>query len=144
MRASVIGFAILAASCTSFKPVAIHSGDVCDRCRRVITNVALAGEIVDTNGMASRFRTPGCMATYLKEHPERANAIYVTDYATGKMIPARSARFVRIIVDNGTLERDYAAFESAPQAAAFAIARKSESVDWSFVLMSVPDRVASN
>lgn len=144
MRACLIGFAILAASCTSVKPIALHSGDVCDRCRRVITNVTLAGEVVNANGMASRFRTAGCMATYLKEHPEQTGTVYVTDYTTRELIRAESATFVRIIIDDRTFERDFAAFASKQEAAAFASERKTKPVDWAFVLMSVPERLVGN
>jgi hypothetical protein len=145
MRAFLLSLAVLAVSCsTAVNPVAIRSGDVCDRCRRLIAEPRLAGEIVQPNGMAARFRTAACMATYLKDRPQTAGTIYVTDYSTGKLISTKTATFVPMVIDDLTRERDYAAFESATEAAAFARQRSAQPVDWSFVVASVADRVVGN
>ena len=62
----VLGLATLVvASCTTVAPVRVSAGEQCFRCRRTIVDARLAGETIDSSGFVSKFRAPGCMATYL-------------------------------------------------------------------------------
>jgi copper chaperone NosL len=124
----------LAAACSPIRPVAVHAGDVCFRCHRTITDTRIAAELVDENSRAYSFKTAGCLAKYLVENPGDDRIVFVTDYATGKMVRASSALFVRGVVDDRTGEVDFYAFRSRDAALAFADERKSSVVDWLVVM----------
>lgn len=126
--------ALLTISCSSVKPVQVSAGDTCYRCRRVILETRLAGEMVDPNGLAYKFRSPGCMAKYLAEHPNETGALFVTDWSSGHMIEPTRAIFVPTIIDENSMERDYRAFLKKADADAFASQVKATAVDWKTVL----------
>ena len=77
----------LAVSCQR-APESIAEGEICHRCRRVITEDRLAGEIL-TPDVPLKYKAPLCMARFVVSTPlsERAR-VFVTDFATGAMIPA--------------------------------------------------------
>lgn len=128
-----LAFALLVAGCASVKPVPISAADLCFRCQRPIVETRLAGEVINSNGIAMKFRTVQCMATFLAERPQPVRVIYVTDYLTGKPIRAGSATFVRTVIDERTGERDYMAFSRVQDALAHA-KRGARPVDWSTIL----------
>jgi hypothetical protein len=125
--------ALLALSCSSVWPVAIHSGDQCFRCRRPIVERATAAELMD-GSFASKFRAPGCMAKYLVAHPEETGATFVTDYATGKWIRPDRALFVPVVVNRATGESDYHAFVDKAAADAAAAESHTIPIDWNTVM----------
>ena len=125
--------ALLTLSCSSVRPVAIHDGDQCFRCRRPIIEKATAGELMDGN-LASKFRAPGCMAKYLVSHPDETGTIFVTDYATGKWVSPDTALFVPIVVDRNTGESDYHAFARKADADAAAAELHTAPIGWKAVL----------
>ncbi len=125
--------ALLTVSCSSVRPVAIHDGDQCFRCRRPIIEKAMAAELMDGN-LASKFRAPGCIAKYLADHPKETGTIFVTDFATGKWVSPDTALFVPIVMDRNTGESDYHAFASKADAAAAAADAHAAPIDWKTVL----------
>ncbi|MBI3492104.1 MAG: hypothetical protein HY047_10030 [Acidobacteria bacterium] len=127
--------AIVAVSCGSLQPVAVHTGDQCFRCRRTITEPKLAGEIIDGT-FVSKFRTTGCMATYLADHPAESGTVFVTDYASGRMMRPDAAFFVPILLNRDTGERDYRAYQSRTDADAAAFEAHSVPVAWRAVLVA--------
>lgn len=126
--------ALLVVACSSVKPVQVSAGDTCYRCRRVILETRLAGEMVDPNGLAYKFRAPGCMAKYLAEHPQETGTLFVTDWSTGHMIDPARATFVSFIMEENSMERDYRAYLKKADADAFAAQVKTTAVDWKTVL----------
>lgn len=128
---AILGITLVA--CSSAHPIPIRAGDVCLRCNRVITEPRLGAQLLASNGTASVFRTPGCLAKYLQDHTPDGRSIYVTDYDTGEFIPVANAMFVRARIDEATGERDFYAFRSAAKAAKFAEDKYSGVVDWSMV-----------
>ncbi len=126
--------ALVAVSCSTVKPVQVSAGDTCYRCRRVILETRLAGEMVDLNGLAYKFRGAGCMAKYLAEHPNETGALFVTDFTSGHMIDPNRATFVSVIVDENSMERDYRAYLNKTEAEAFAAQVKTTAMDWNGVL----------
>ena len=126
--------ALLTVSCSSVRPVAIHDGDQCFRCRRPIVDRANAAELMDGNRFASKFRAPGCMAKYLASHPEETGTTFVTDYATGKWLRPERAVFVPVIVNRDTGESDYHAFLDKAAADVAAAEAHTAPVDWAAVL----------
>lgn len=126
--------ALLSVSCSSVKPVQVSAGDSCYRCRRVILETRLAGEMVDPNGLAYKFRAPGCMAKYVAEHPNEKGAMFVTDWTTGHMIDPERATFVPFIIEENSMERDYKAFLKKDEAEAFAKQQKATALDWKTVI----------
>ena len=136
-KLGVIGVAagaLLVLSCSSVRPVAIHAGDQCFRCRRPIIERAMAAELMDGNRFASKFRAPGCMAKYLVDHPEETGTTFVTDYATGKWIRPERALFVPVVLNRDTGETDYRAFLNKADADATAVELHTAPTDWTDVV----------
>jgi hypothetical protein len=129
----VVG-ALLTLSCSSVRPMAIHDGDQCFRCRRPIVEKAMAAEMLDGNRFASKFRTSGCMAKYLADHPGETGTTFVTDYATGKWVRPDRALFVPVLLNGDTGERDYRVYLQKADADAAAAEFHSVPVDWTTVL----------
>jgi hypothetical protein len=127
---SLAAVLLVTLSCSSIRPVPVSAGDICTRCGRSIDDVRLAGEVIDTGDTALKFKTAGCMAQYLKSHPEAVKAVFVTDYKTGRMIPAGKAVFVRATIDEVRGERDYLAFATMADAQPVAARNQSSVVDW--------------
>ncbi|MBI2221216.1 MAG: hypothetical protein HYU53_08400 [Acidobacteria bacterium] len=137
MRWLTVAAAILAVGCSAVKPLPITSGERCFRCGRPIDDVKLAGEMVDEGGHAYKFRTAGCMAKYLAEHPgEHYKGLFVTNHHTGKLIPADGATFVRVTLSTASPEKDYMAFGRAEDAGEVAKKEGSPAVRWDQVLAS--------
>ena len=126
--------ALGAMGCSSVKPVAINAGDLCYRCQRTIEQPKIAVELVDNTGQARKFKTPACLATFLKSNPTEKAHIYVTDYATGELFPVQTALFVRVKLAQGEkIERDFVAFKNVADATATAEKEMSKVVDWAAV-----------
>ena len=120
LYALVMGATLLA--CASVQPAKVELGDRCLRCRRPVSDLKLAGEIIDGLRAPRPFRTAGCMAKYVKANSDEAfTAIFVTDFNSGRMIPAGDAWFVpaTIPAEGKSVEADYYAFRSRADAKAF-------------------------
>jgi hypothetical protein len=137
MRFAVIAVLGLVVSACSTPPPPIHAGDVCFRCKRVISEPKLGVQLIATGGQISTFRTPGCLARYLKDHPSAAKEILVTDYPTGKLIPVSRALFVHAKIDGNTGERDYYAFAAVNDAVGRAKDVTGRVVDWAAVRSAI-------
>ena len=110
-------------------------GEACARCKRPIENIQVAGEQVAPNGLASKFRTIHCMATWIGQQSQPADGQYwVTDYQKGKWIRADRAAYVRVVINPNSMERDFIAFADAGAAAAAAASNQSTVVHWADVL----------
>jgi len=125
---------ILAVSCAGIRPVKIAEGDQCFRCKRVIADARLGAETIGSSGLVSKFKAPGCMATYLASHPPGDDSIWVTDYTTGKMIPPSRAKFVPVVVNRDTGERDFRAYLDTRQADVAAVDLHTAPTNWEGVL----------
>jgi hypothetical protein len=124
-------FLAIIIGCSSVTPVSIRAGDICDSCRRTIENVKIAAEIVPPPGhMPLKFRTVSCMARYLHEHTDTQGEVFVTDYATTRLIQARSAVFVKSEIDPNTKELDYFAFGDVRAAVEFGKKIGGTATDW--------------
>jgi hypothetical protein len=136
LYAFVIAAAVV--GCASIHPAPVQAGDRCLRCRRPIGELRLAGEIIDNMRAPFPFRTAGCMAKYVKANAGSYTAIFVTDYRTGRMLPASDAWFVPTEIpaaDGRRAEADYLAFGSRRDAEA---ARGSEPLlRWTQVVAEV-------
>jgi hypothetical protein len=132
-------------SCSSVTPVPIQAGDVCENCRRTIDNVKIATEIVPPPGrLPLKFRTVMCMARYIHEHGNQDGAVLVTDYETGRFIPARSAIFVKSEIDENTKALDYYAFGNVKSAVAFGKKTGGPTADWPSILQRASTAAAAN
>jgi hypothetical protein len=126
--------AFLTLSYSSVGPVAVHDGDWCFRCRRPIVEKAMAAELMDGNTFASKFRSSGCMAKYLVDHPDETGTTFVTDYATVKWVRPERALFVPVLLNRDTGEWDYRAFLQKADADAAADESHASPIDWKTVL----------
>ena len=129
--------ALTLVGCSSLQPLPIRAGDTCFTCGRLIAEPKLAAEMIDANGRAYKFETVTCMAKDLVGHPAEKPATFVTDWSTGKWLPASNATYVRAVVDEATLAKSYYAFRSADTAAAFAKEKTSPAIDWTTVQRQV-------
>jgi len=128
----VVGLFVVLA-CSSLRPVAITTNDVCENCKRMITQPKIAAEIMPPSGVALKFRTVSCMARYMNQHPTDGG-VFVTDYRTGRFLSAQSAVFVRAEIDDNTRERDFLAFGDVAAAVEFGKTKGSSPVDWPSVV----------
>lgn len=126
------GLALLA--CSSLQPLPIRSGEICYGCRQVIGEPKLASEMIDTSGHAFKFDTVECLARYVNDHPnEQLDGVFVADYKTGRLMKAADATYVKAAVDPRTMKKNYVAFRSSQDAAAFAKEQNATTVDWQAV-----------
>ncbi len=128
----VIGLFVVLA-CSSLRPVAINTNDVCENCKRVITDTKVASEIVEPSGLVKKFRTVSCLARYMNQHPTEGG-VFVTDYKTGHFLSAQSAVFVKAQIDATTREEAYLAFADVASAVEFGKKNGSSPVDWPSVV----------
>ena len=139
MRFAIAALVVLTlVGCSSLQPLPIRAGDTCFTCGRVITEPKLAAEMIDANGRAYKFETVTCLTKYVVNHPsEKLAGTFVTDWSTGKWLPASNATYVRAVVDQVSLAKSYYAFRSADVAAAFAKEKASVTIDWATVQQQV-------
>jgi hypothetical protein len=113
---------LVVAACASVKPAAINAGDRCLRCKQTISDLRVAGEIIDRLRAPFPFRTAGCMAKYVKATPpDQITAVFVTDFNSGRMVAADDAWFVpaQLLGPDGRRRvPDYIAFRSRADAEA--------------------------
>lgn len=141
MRTAVIFVLALAVcACSSFAPVPVNPGDVCETCKKQITDVKFAGEVITTTGVVLKFRTPECLASYTRAHPDTVGAKFVTDYQTGRFIRPESATYVRTLLDENTREMTYAAFSQVNDAVRFGRDRTANPVDWLMIQRMSADK----
>ncbi len=128
--AVILVLAVFVCACSSFSPVPINAGDTCETCKKQITEVKFAAEVITTQGAVLKFRTPECLAGYVRQHPETVGAKFVTDYTNGRMVRPESATYVRTVLDENTREMTYAAFLDTNEAVKFGREKVSMPVDW--------------
>ena len=123
-------------SCSSVAPIKVATGEQCFRCRRPIIDTRFATETIegDRTRIVSKFRGPGCMAKYLAAHPTEEAVIFVTDYASGRMIAPAEAFYVIETVDRNTRETEYRAYGREADAKAAATQLNTTLVSWNSVL----------
>lgn len=123
----------LAVSCQR-APESIAEGEICHRCRRVITEDRLAGEIL-TPDVPLKYKAPLCMARFVVSTPLSNRArILVTDFPTGAMIPANRAWYVPIVVNSHAHEAEYRAYRTRRMAEQAADELGVRTVRWDSVL----------
>ena len=123
---------VAAGACSSVSPRPIRAGELCFRCKRVIVDTRVAAQTID-GGLASNFRSPGCVARYLAGHPSEQSVVFVTDYESSKLVPVASAVFVQTL-NRDTGEVDFAAYTDQKAAAIEAAKRNTSPVAWAAVL----------
>ena len=62
--------------------------------------------------LPTKYKTTGCMAAYVANHPSDDSRYYVTDFVSGGLIEAERAFFVQVLMNDTTGERDYRAYYS--------------------------------
>lgn len=141
-RAMLLMAGLVMAACSGMQPVQISAGDVCFRCRKIISEPRIAAEVIDKDGRAFKFRTVGCMAKFLKANQtEQFDGFFATDYATGRLVKVTAVRFVPTMIGEGR-ERamDYVAYYADQGAAEAARRANTTPVDWQKVLTdATPD-----
>ena len=136
MRAlAILTLSAMLAGCAQPKPANVVLGEACWRCKRPIENARIAAEQVGSNGIGSKFRTVHCLATWVAQQTAPIDGrFWVTDYEKTKWIAAEKATYVRVVVNQLTMERDFIAFADAEAAAEAARTNHSSVVRWADVL----------
>jgi hypothetical protein len=130
----VLAAALIASSCSSVAPIAVHATDTCYQCGKPILDVRMAGEAIDADHLEYPFGSPKCLAAYVVSHPREHDALFVTDYTTGHMIDPTRATFVPVVVDDYTNERDYRAYLTRADADAAARPLRATPVGWNALI----------
>jgi hypothetical protein len=138
--AAILALALLVCACGSLTPVAVRSGDICETCKKQIKDVKYAGEAITPQGVVLKFRTPECLAAYVRRHPDAIAAKFVTDYPSGRFIRPESATFVRTLLDENTREMTYAAFAQVSEAVKFSKDHLSSPIDWLMIQRMSADK----
>lgn len=135
-RAMLVVAGLLLAGCSGPQPVQVGAGDLCFRCRKPIVEVRYAGELIDKEGRAFKFRTIGCMSKFLKAHPaEEFAGMFATDFASGRMVKVSAVKFVPTMMGEGPMRAiDYVAYYSDSGATEAAQREKTQPVTWDQVL----------
>ena len=136
-RAAFAATALAVGACTtaSVHPIAYDGTETCEYCRMVITDRRFGAEVVTASGKAHKFDSIECLASYVAalDDQRQAKSVWVTDYAApGTLIPAQSARFVRISDGPGSpMGLGLRAFAAIPAGS------QGEVLDWRGVLALV-------
>jgi hypothetical protein len=132
----ILGTLVLLAlvGCSSTVPPAVRVGEICFSCRQPVADARLAGRIMTGSGNTFVFRTVGCMVRQFVQHDSRAQ-VFVTDYESGRLLPARHATFVRHQIGPKAGDTDFVAFRSGEEAKRFAAPSGERLVDWDELLL---------
>lgn len=70
--------------------------DACDFCRMTVSDTRFGGEIESKTGRIHTFDSIECLASYYLDAVTRGDArgVWVTDFESGKFLPADSALFI--------------------------------------------------
>jgi hypothetical protein len=113
----------------SIRPDAIAAGETCFRCRHAIPDARLAAEML--NGpLPTKYKGPGCLARYLKAHPDPDADLYVTDFTTGALFNPGRGWFVQVVVNERTGGREYRAYLARTVAEAAAREWHTTAIRW--------------
>jgi copper chaperone NosL len=101
-RAAIAGVWLLAAACgggAAPPPAAWESGSyACSFCRMMVVDRSFASQLLVPYEDPRFFDDMGCLASYLKNHPELppTAVVYVADRRTGEWILARDAVYTSV------------------------------------------------
>ncbi len=132
---------LLFTACQNHKlePAALSPEDMCTDCKMAISEKQFAAQYLTKDGDAVKFDDLGCLAHYLKSHPQqRADiaAFFVMDYGAKQWLKAESAFYVHADKFHTPMQGGFAAFNSRQQAEAAAAAKQGRLLNWQEVLAS--------
>lgn len=117
--AFALAVALMALACSSLQPAKIQVGDRCYSCKQPIQDLKLAVAYIDQQNSQYPFRSPMCMAKFLKDHPTEKGVVFVTDHNSGNLFEAEKAWFVSVAIpkaDGYGNEPNYFAFRDVHDA----------------------------
>ena len=142
-RVAVAATALAVGACTTatVHPIAYDGTETCEYCRMVITDRRFGAEVMTVSGRAHKFDSIECLASYVAalDDQQRVRSLWVTDYAApGTLIPAESARFLRVSDGPGSpMGLGLRAFSVAQPG------EQGEVLDWADVLVLVANETGS-
>lgn len=72
-----------------------YGGDICERCKMIISEKDYAAQYQLSNGKAVKFDDLGCMIHYMnEEHDANISSVYVMDYYSKKWIDGHDAYYI--------------------------------------------------
>lgn len=113
-----LGAAAILAACGErrIEPVVLAMGsEECTWCRMRIDDARFPAQLVTAPGRARFFDEPGCLLSWLADHPEATGTAFVTAVETTGWLPAERAHFA-IGRMRTPMRFDITAHESAPSA----------------------------
>ncbi len=89
-------FLVICSACGSqeLKAVAIEPGEMCTFCKMAISQKRFAAEFINKDGEVFKFDEIGCMARYLKQHPQTPAVYFVADSDSGEWLEGNRATYV--------------------------------------------------
>ena len=117
-------FLVLLAGCAGKELTAVpvnESLDTCDACHMSVKDNGYAAEALTANGKVYKFDDIGCLAGYLKGHPDiKPAVVFIQDVSTREWLSAKDAFYVEAGDVQTPMEFGIHAFKTADAAGFFA------------------------
>lgn len=143
-RSSVLTLAALAlglafAACQRGPRPLMAGTDACEFCRMTVSDVRFGAELVSRTGRVHTFDAVECLASFYLDAEARddVRGVFVSDFESGRLLPADSALFLRGGSLRSPMGRSLAAF--APDIGGAAIVRRygGTVIRWADVLQEM-------
>ena len=119
--------------------------DGCDFCRMMIADTRFGGELVTRTGRVHTFDSIECLASYVSAAGDTTGmrGIWVADFASKRLVPAATARYLLGGKMHSPMGRDIASFASTAGAEELRQTYQGEVITWQEVLALVRARGAT-
>lgn len=126
----------LLSSCQRGPRPLVAGTDACEFCRMTVSDVRFGAEIVSRTGRVHTFDAIECLASFHlnAEARDDVRGVYVTDFESGRLLPADSAVFVRGGSLRSPMGRSLAAFAPGTSEAALIQRYGGSVLRWNEVL----------
>lgn len=131
--------------CSSGPRPLLAGQDGCDFCRMMIADTRFGGELVTRTGRVHTFDSIECLASYVSTADDTTGmrGIWVADYASKRLVPAATARYLLGGKMHSPMGRDIASFAPTVNADALRQTYQGEVISWQAVLALVRARGAA-
>jgi copper chaperone NosL len=130
------------AGCNGGPRPLVAGQDACDFCRMMITDARFGGELVTRTGRVRTFDSIECLASYVSTAGDTAGmrGLWVADYASKRLIPAESARYLLAGKLHAPMGRDIVSFAPAATAGELERTYGGKVISWREVVTLVRSR----
>ena len=145
MRRALAPLLAVIVGCNSGPRPLVAGQDGCDFCRMMIADTRFGGELVTRTGRVHTFDSIECLASYVSTAGDTTGVrgIWVADFASKRLVPAQSARYLLGGKMHAPMGRDIASFAPTATAEALRQTYQGEIITWQDVLALVRARGAT-